>query len=134
MSLGESLPVLGNFFQLTYVENSGIAFGLFNNHAGGSLIVTVVAMGATVAVAWYLWRVRHGELALKLSLAFVFGGAIGNLIDRLLFGRVADFFDFSIGGYHWPVFNVADSSVTVGMILFLYVSFIGVSHLEEESV
>ena len=60
---------------------------------------------------------------MRLSLALILAGAIGNLIDRLLFGKVVDFFDFMIGNYHWYIFNVADTAVTIGMILYLYFSF-----------
>ncbi|MFQ6674320.1 MAG: signal peptidase II [Fidelibacterota bacterium] len=125
MSLHESIPVLGSFFRLTYVENSGIAFGL--NFRGGPTIFTIASFVATFVILGYLWRVRDRQPSLKFSLALIAGGAVGNLIDRLLFGRVVDFFDFSVGGYHWPVFNVADSCVTVGVILFLYLSFLETS-------
>ncbi len=123
MSVHESIPVLGNFFHLTYVENSGAAFGI--NFQGGPVVFTVAALMATVLVIWYLWKLREKGFALKLSLALILGGAVGNLADRLLFGKVVDFFDFGIGGYHWPVFNVADSAVTVGMFIFLFRSLSG---------
>jgi len=122
MTFHDSIPVIQNFFQLTYVENSGIAFGI--NFPGGSVIFPIASIIATVAVFYYLWLVRKDQIVVRLSLALILGGAIGNLIDRLLFGKVVDFFDFSIVGYHWPVFNVSDSSVTIGLILFLYSSFI----------
>lgn len=120
MILNESIPVVGDFFRLTYIENTGAAFGI--NFTGGPTIFTGAALVATVLVFWYLWRLRHQHFALRLSLALVIGGAVGNLADRLIFGRVVDFFDFSVAGYRWPVFNVADSSVTVGVALFLYFS------------
>lgn len=120
VTLHKSIPVFGSFFQLTYIENSGMAFGI--NFAGGPAIVTAAAIVASVFIIWYLRKVRERELTLRLSLALILGGAVGNLIDRVLFGRVVDFFDFQIMGYHWPIFNVADSSVTIGMILFLWVS------------
>ena len=132
MTLHESIPVLGNFFHITYIENSGMAFGI--NFSGGSLIFTVAAIVASVVVVWYLWKVRNRQFVLRLSLALIFGGAIGNLIDRLLFGRVVDFFDFSLAGYHWPIFNVADSAVTVGMFIFLYISLFKQSALKQEFI
>ncbi|MCH7732918.1 MAG: signal peptidase II [Candidatus Marinimicrobia bacterium] len=122
MTFHDSIPVIRNFFHFTYVENSGIAFGI--NFPGGSVIFPIASIIATVAVFYYLWLVRKDQIVVRLSLALILGGAIGNLIDRLLFGKVVDFFDFSIAGYHWPVFNVSDSSVTIGLILFLYSSFI----------
>lgn len=117
----ESISVLGNFFRLTYVENSGIAFGI--NFRGGSPIFTVTSVVATLVVIGLSWKFRHRELSLRLALALIAGGAVGNVIDRVLFGKVVDFLDFSIAGFHWPVFNVADSCVTVGIMLFLYNSF-----------
>lgn len=113
-----SVPILGDVFRLTYVENSGIAFGI--NFPGGPVIFTVTSMVATLVVMGYAWKFRNRELLLRLSLALIVGGAVGNVIDRLLFGKVVDFLDFSIGAFHWPVFNVADSCVTVGIVLFLY--------------
>ncbi|MFQ6676504.1 MAG: signal peptidase II [Fidelibacterota bacterium] len=121
----EPIPVLGSFFRLTYVENSGIAFGI--NFDGGPLIFTITSVVATAVVIGYSWKLRNRELPLRLSLALIAGGAVGNVIDRLFFGKVVDFLDFSVAGFHWPVFNVADSCVTVGIILFLYHSFFGTS-------
>jgi signal peptidase II len=73
----------------------------------------------TVFLAWYFWQEKDSDLTLRLSLALILAGAIGNLIDRMLFGTVVDFFDFMIGSYHWYIFNVADASVTIGMILYI---------------
>jgi signal peptidase II len=74
----------------------------------------------TVFLAWYFWQEKNSNLMMRLSLALILAGAVGNLIDRILFGTVVDFFDFMIGSYHWYIFNVADSSVTIGMILYIY--------------
>ena len=125
LTLHDSVPVLGSFFHFTLVENSGIAFGI--NFSGGFWFFTVAAITATIVVSGYLWKIRHKSFFFRLSLALILGGAIGNLTDRILFGKVTDFFDFGLVGYHWPVFNVADSSVTVGMFLFLYLSLFKVS-------
>jgi len=117
-----SIELLGNFFRLTYVENSGIAFGInFNN---GPIIFTALASVATIFISLYLWKSKDKNYIFKLSLAFILGGAIGNLVDRYLFGKVVDFFHLSIGQYSWPVFNVADSFVTIGMVLYLYCIYI----------
>ena len=118
MDLYDSVSILGDFFRLTYVENSGIAFGI--NFQGGTVVFTFLASVATVWVAWYLWKSQEADFIQRLALSLILGGAVGNLMDRFLFGRVVDFFHFSIGQYSWPVFNVADSCVTVGMVLFLY--------------
>jgi signal peptidase II len=122
MDLYDSVSILGDFFRLTYVENSGIAFGI--NFQGGTVVFTFLASVATVGVAWYLWKSQEADFIHRLALSLILGGAVGNLMDRFLFGRVVDFFHFSIGQYSWPVFNVADSCVTVGMVLFLYSGYV----------
>lgn len=103
------------------MENSGIAFGI--NFQGGPPVFTVLASGATIGVAWYLWQSQNTHFINRLGLSLIFGGAVGNLLDRYMFGRVVDFFHFTFGQYSFPVFNVADSSVTIGMALFLYASY-----------
>ena len=122
MMLGESKPVIKNFFHFTYVTNDGMAFGL--NFPGGIYFFTSVSLLMTIFLGWYFWQQKESDLTLRLSLALILAGAIGNLIDRMLFGTVVDFFDFMIGSYHWYIFNVADASVTVGMVLYIYSSII----------
>ncbi len=122
MDLHESIPVINGFFHLTYITNDGMAFGI--NFPAGIYVFSVVSILATIAIAWYLWSSRHEILILRMALALILAGAIGNLIDRLIYGEVVDFLDFMISGHHWPVFNIADSSVTVGMFFFLYYSLI----------
>ena len=122
MMLGESKPVIKNFFHFTYVTNDGMAFGL--NFPGGIYLFTSVSLLMTVFLGWYFWQQKESDLTLRLSLALILAGAIGNLIDRILFGTVVDFFDFMIGNYHWYIFNVADASVTIGMILYIYNSIL----------
>ena len=84
----------------------------------------------TVFLGWYFWQQKDNDLTLRLSLALILAGAIGNLIDRMLFGTVVDFFDFMIGSYHWYIFNVADASVTIGMILYIYDSVLNQSEVK----
>lgn len=121
MEIGDSVPVIQNFFYLTYVTNDGMAFGL--NFPGGIYVLSAVSIILTIVIFMYLWKERNGHFLMRLSLALILAGAIGNLIDRVLLGQVVDFFDFMIGDFHWYIFNVADSSVTIGMIIFLYFSF-----------
>ena len=114
---GHSLPVTG-FFQLTHVQNTGGAFGLFQGH---TLPLTVVAfVGAVVilvyALIFYPRFPFFDNLVGKSALGLILGGTIGNLIDRMHFGYVTDFFDFGF----WPAFNVADSSVVIGVFIFAY--------------
>ena len=122
MDLHESIPVIQDLFHMTYVTNDGMAFGI--NFPAGIYVFTMVSIIASIGLGWYLWQVRNDVFLIRLSLAFILAGAIGNLIDRILFGKVVDFFDFMYAGHHFPVFSIADSSVTVGMIFFLYYSLI----------
>ena len=117
LDLHATVPVVGDFFRLTYVENSGIVFGI---KVGGALpLFTVLSSAATILILYYFYRERANHPGIRISLALVLGGAIGNLIDRLVFGRVVDFLDFGLGKYRFFVFNIADSAVTVGVVLFL---------------
>jgi len=115
---GETVPVLP-FFNLVMVWNPGISYGLFpaSGHAGAAMLVTV-SLAAVAALAWLLWRTVSPALALGYGL--VIGGALGNLIDRLLYGKVADFFHFYGFGYDWYVFNIADLAITLGAIAIIY--------------
>ena len=132
LDLYDSVPVITNFFHLTYVTNDGMAFGL--NFPGGSYVFLFISIILTIVIFMYLWKEQNNHMLMRLSLALILAGAVGNLIDRLLFGQVVDFFDFMIGDYHWYIFNVADSAVTIGMILFLYFSFIIQPKLQKKTV
>jgi signal peptidase II len=117
LDLHATVSVVGDFFRLTYVENSGIVFGI---KVGGALpLFTVLSIAATILILYYFYLERANHPGIRISLALVLGGAIGNLIDRLVFGRVVDFLDFGLGKYRFFVFNIADSAVTVGVVLFL---------------
>lgn len=117
MSLYESIPIIENFFQFTYITNDGMAFGI--DFPFGYFIFSLVSVLLTLFLFWYLWTVRNDSLVIRLGLAMIIAGAVGNLIDRLMLGEVIDFLDFMIGNFHWYVFNLADSYVTVGMVLIL---------------
>ena len=117
MSLYESVPVIENFFHFTYITNDGMAFGI--DFPFGYFIFSLVSVLLTIFLFWYLWSVRKDSLLIRLGLAMIIAGAVGNLIDRLMLGEVIDFLDFMIGNFHWYVFNLADSYVTVGMVLIL---------------
>lgn len=121
MELYESIPVIKNFFHLTYITNDGMAFGI--NFPGGIYLFTIASFLLTIFLIGYLWYERKGHLILRISLALIIAGAIGNFIDRVMFKEVIDMFDFIFLGYHWYIFNVADSAVTVGIILYLTYSF-----------
>ena len=117
MSLYESIPVIESFFHFTYITNDGMAFGI--DFPFGYFIFSLVSALLTIFLFWYLWSVRNDSLLIRLGLAMIIAGAVGNLIDRLMLGEVIDFLDFMIGNFHWYVFNLADSYVSVGMVLIL---------------
>lgn len=115
---GESLPVLQGIFHITYVENPGAAFGLFANARW-----LFIAAGASLLIASLVFyrRIARESAPTRLGAALLLGGAVGNLIDRVRFGMVTDFLDFIV----WPVFNIADIAITVGVALVIYELFIG---------
>lgn len=120
-NLYQSKPVIQDFFHLTYVTNDGMAFGL--SLPGGKMVLLVLTILLTGFIIGFLWKEREGHPLIKYGLALILSGAIGNLIDRITAGKVVDFLDFMVGDFHWYIFNVADSAVTVGMTLFIYHSF-----------
>lgn len=120
--LHEVYPVIPGLFNLVYVLNPGAAFGFLADASAAFRYVfftgiTVVAAGLIV---YYLVKTNPRNLILASSLTLIFGGAIGNLIDRIRFGSVVDFLDFYLGSAHWPAFNVADSAITVGAALMIW--------------
>jgi signal peptidase II len=118
----QSTTVVGGLFDLTYVRNSGAAFGLFASVDSSikAVILNSVAVLVFIVVSAYALRSSHKSVRLQVGFALILGGAIGNLMDRVRFGYVVDFLDFSISGHHWPAFNVADSAICVGVgLLFL---------------
>lgn len=121
MRLHQSIPVIDGFFDLTYVRNSGAAFSMFAGHSATYRIPFFVAV-STIAVGVILSFVRStpaNQKAALLGCAFVLGGAVGNLIDRIAYGEVIDFLDVYYQGWHWPAFNVADTFISSGVILLL---------------
>lgn len=116
MELFQSVPVIDNIFHITYIMNPGAAFGMMANKTGLFITVTLVLL---IGVAVFYKQLRQqGALAVS-ALGLVVGGALGNLIDRLRYGQVVDFLDFRI----WPIFNVADVAIVVGMALLVIVIF-----------
>ena len=118
----QSTTVVVGLFDLTYVRNSGAAFGLFASVDSSikAVILNSVAVLVFIVVSAYALRSSHKSVRLQVGFALILGGAIGNLMDRVRFGYVVDFLDFSISGHHWPAFNVADSAICIGVgLLFL---------------
>ena len=118
MFRGQSTALIGeSFFRLTYIHNDGAAFGL---NIGSPLIHTLVSLAALLFLIWLFWTAPRQALLIRTALAMVLGGALGNIIDRIRLGEVIDFFDVGLGTLRWPVFNVADSFVTVGVLLLAF--------------
>lgn len=115
-------PVVRGFLNLTHVRNTGVAFGLFaaQGMTGGSWLLTLLGLAALAAVGTYFWFTPSRDRMLLVALALVVGGAVGNLIDRVVAGAVTDFVDVYVGLHHWPAFNVADSAISVGIALMAF--------------
>ena len=118
----ESREIVSGLFDLTYVQNSGAAFGLFASVDSSvkAIVLNSVAVLVFLIVSGYALRSSHKSVRLQVGLALILGGAVGNLLDRVRFTYVVDFLDFSISGHHWPAFNLADSAICAGVaLLFL---------------
>ena len=110
--LNESLPIIKNIFHLTYVTNTGSAFGLFK---GFNLFFVLFSIIVIAAIFYYLKKIKENDKWMQFAAGLLLGGTIGNLTDRLSLGFVVDFLDFRV----WPVFNIADSAVTVSVIILI---------------
>jgi signal peptidase II len=119
LPLGASMPVIDGFLSLTLVLNPGLAFGLLGTiPTAWRWVVAALSLVALAVLARVALRVLPtGGWLGRLSIGLIFGGAVGNLIDRARFGAVVDFVDVHWRGWHWPAFNVADSAITVGVTL-----------------
>lgn len=106
------------FFNLVQVYNTGVSFGLGGGVDNSHLYFSVLALSIVGVLFYWLWKEKHTTSAVAFGL--IIGGAIGNVIDRLLVGAVMDFLDFHAWGYHWPAFNVADSTIFIGVMLLLF--------------
>lgn len=121
MKVYQSIPVIKGFFSITHIENSGISFGIFNqgsNELKRWLLVAAVG-SAMLAIFIYWIKNRTRDLLFDLSWGIILGGAAGNLVDRVLTGRVTDFLEFSYRAWSFPVFNIADTCVSVGVGLII---------------
>jgi len=113
----KSKVVVADYFDLRYSENTGVAFGMFQQLPGGRIWLTLVALAALSLVGYYLIRSHPRQSRLHLALGLVGGGAVGNLIDRIAYGRVTDFIVWKVGTHEWPAFNIADAALVVGVAL-----------------
>jgi len=137
MYFGESISVIGDFFRITFTENPGMAFG-FDPGSDFKLFISVFSLVASIGLLVYLYTIRKKSLSLKIAIALILGGAVGNVIDRmfygiiydyapLFYGKVVDFFDFDFVNFsifgrsydRWPIFNIADAAVSIGVLILL---------------
>ena len=122
INLYESIQIIPHLLDFTYIRNEGIAFGI--NFAGSKVIFIVFPILITFYLFSLLKDKEFDKPFYQISLLLIIGGAIGNIIDRIFRGYVIDFIDFHINNVHWYVFNIADSSVTIGLLFLLYSSII----------
>ncbi|MCI5064809.1 signal peptidase II [bacterium] len=122
---GEVVPVIDGVFNLTLHYNKGAAFGMFSGMPDGVRQFTLwaVSLLAVGAVLYFLLYEYYESATARIGLSLILGGAVGNAIDRATLGEVVDFLDFYVGEAHWPAFNVADSAICVGAVLFLLATF-----------
>ncbi len=117
--------VIPGFFDLVHVHNKGAIFGFFSN-AGSSflfIILTIFSLAALGLVVYYFIKTPASEKLMHVSLALILAGALGNQLDRIVRGYVIDFLDFRFWGWHWPSFNVADSCISTGAVLLIFIFF-----------
>ena len=117
----QTLSIIPGFFNIVLVKNRGMAFGIFSQSSSEFycyflILATIVAMGIILFIFFFQ---KKNQTWMTVGLSLIFGGAMGNLVDRVRFGYVVDFLDFFLKGYHWPAFNVADSAVTAGTFCVL---------------
>jgi signal peptidase II len=117
--LNESSSIVDGFFNITYVRNTGVAFGIFSSISSPvkSILLSLFTVAAVAVVVIYALRSPVRNWLLQVSLACILGGALGNLYDRLSYGYVIDFLELYFRDYHWPAFNVADSAISTGVVL-----------------
>ena len=112
LQLNESIPIIKNIFHLTYLKNTGSAFSLFQGYNLFFIIFSVIVI---ISTFYFIKKIKESQKLMQFAAGLLLGGTLGNLIDRIIYGRVTDFIDFRI----WPVFNIADSAVTISVILLI---------------
>lgn len=123
---GTTRPIFSNWLNFIHVKNTGVAFSLFATHGNlkGTLLLSAMGLGALLIIGVYFWRTPKDSRLLLNSLCLILGGAVGNLIDRFSRGEVTDFIDVYFRTYHWYTFNVADSAITIGIVLMSLEMFV----------
>lgn len=117
LHLGESINVF-SFFNIVRVQNRGVTFGLLSG-----TLQPVVLIALSLVVVWFLMDYAQKNKNYRLPISLIIGGAVGNIIDRIVYKSVIDFLDFHLGSYHWPAFNIADSAIVIGVFVLLFISY-----------
>ncbi|UCG39390.1 MAG: signal peptidase II [bacterium] len=128
LDLHQSIPVIPGLFHITYVRNTGGAFGIlagWDNPMRRAFFILASVAALVLLAMLYRQACREGSRAMRLALAAIGSGAVGNLYDRVMAGEVVDFLDLFIGRHHWPAFNVADSAISVGAVILGYLYITG---------
>ncbi|MGG0823165.1 signal peptidase II [Paenibacillus turicensis] len=121
LELWDQISVIGNFFLITSHRNTGAAFGILENQRYFFIIITIIVV---IGIVWYIQKMKNtGNKLLPFALSLVLGGALGNFLDRALTGEVVDFLQFNFGSYTFPIFNIADSCIVIGVALIIIDSF-----------
>lgn len=121
LELRDQISVIGDFFLITSHRNTGAAFGILENQRYFFIIITIVVV---IGIVWYIQKMKNtGNRLLPFALSLVLGGALGNFLDRALTGEVVDFLQFNFGSYIFPIFNIADSCIVIGVALIIIDSF-----------
>ncbi len=125
---GESLPVINGFFNITYIQNPGAAFGFMARASSlwRSILFLFVPVLVSLWLCWLIWKVRKISIIQGFSYSLILAGAVGNLIDRFSMGFVVDFLDFHIQTNHFPAFNIADSSISIAAALLILDLILGI--------
>jgi signal peptidase II len=125
ISLYSSVSVLPGFFDLVHVRNKGAIFGFFSrsNSSTVFILLAVASLAALVLVVYYFVKTPASDKLMNFSLSLILAGALGNQFDRIFKGHVVDFVDLQFWGWHWPSFNVADSCISVGAVLLIFIFF-----------
>jgi signal peptidase II len=123
--LYSNIRIIPGFFNLTHIRNRGAIFGFFSQSGSQAihLFLLAASLVALVLIIYYFLKVLPDKKMIKISLSLILAGALGNLFDRCIQGYVVDFLDFYVKNWHWPVFNVADSCISIGAILLVIIFF-----------
>ncbi|MFB9326356.1 signal peptidase II [Paenibacillus aurantiacus] len=131
MEVGEQISVIGELFNIQLYKNNGAAFSMLPNQR---LFFIVITLAVVIGILWYIRKNRSsGRVLLMVALGLILGGAIGNLVDRALYGEVVDFFKLTFGSYVFPIFNIADIGITIGVLLILLETILDVRNQESKA-